>query len=144
MIQTEMTLITNILPEKLLILRQVLAAVQPSLIEEIGTIHFARWVIIDSDTRLLFDSNFDGTWDQYLDDFVDHEPLRAGLDRIWGCCKGYPEKGAIDRQVFKEWVRSHQTKAELFYSAYPKNTHKDVLKAIAVRDKFVDLLQSLQ
>jgi hypothetical protein len=144
MVQTELTLITTIIPEKLSMLCQVLAAVRPSLIEEIGTIHFARWVIIDNNTRLLFDSNFDGTWDQYLDDFVDHEPLRAGLDRIWGCCEGYPEKGAVDRPAFKEWVRSHQTKAELFYSAYPNNTRKDVIKAILVRDKFVDLLQSLQ
>ena len=144
MVQTELTLITTIIPEKLSMLRRVLAAVRPRLIEEIGTIHFARWVMIDKDTRLLFDSNFDGSWDQYLDDFVDHEPLRAGLDRIWGCCEGYPEKGAIDRSAFKESVRSHQTKAELFYSAYPDHTRNDVLKAIAVRDKFVDLLHSLQ
>lgn len=144
MVQTEMTLITKIIPEKLGMLRQVLANVHPSLIAEIGTVHFARWVIIDNDTRLLFDSNFDGSWDQYLDDFVDHEPLRNGLDRIWGCCEGYPEKGAIDRPAFKEWVRSQQTKAEVFYSAYPENTVQDVLKAVSVRDKFVDLLNTLQ
>ncbi len=39
---------------------------------------------------------------------------------------------------------AHSTKAELFYSAYPENTRNDVLKAIAVRDKFVDLLNTLQ
>ena len=148
MVQTEMTLITKIIPEKLPVLRQVLAVIgdpnRPSLIKQIGTIHFARWVIIDNDTRLLFDSNFDGSWDQYLDDFVDNEALRAGLDRIWGCCEGYPEKGAIDRTNFKAWVRSHQTPAALFYSAYPENTCKDVLRAIGVRDKFVSLLGDLQ
>jgi hypothetical protein len=143
-VQTEMTLITKIIPEKLPMLRQVLANVRPSLIQEIGTVHFARWVIIDNDTRLLFDSNFDGTWDQYLDDFIDHEDLRAGLDRIWGCCEGYPEQGAADRDNFRAWVRAHQTPAAVFYSAYPENTLKDVLKAISVRDKFVELLNELQ
>ena len=148
MVQTEMTLITTIVPERLPMLRQVLATIgdpsRPSLIKEIGTVHFARWVIIDNDTRLLFDSNFDGTWEQYLDDFVDHEGLRAGLDRIWGCCEGYPERGAVDRDAFRAWVRAHQTPAALFYSAYPENTCRDVLKAIRVRDKFVELLNDLQ
>ncbi len=33
-----------------------------SPIKQINTIHFARWVIFDNDTRLLFTSNFDGSW----------------------------------------------------------------------------------
>jgi hypothetical protein len=72
MVQTEMTLITKIVPAKLEQLKQVLAGIKdpsgPDLIALIGTVHFARWVIIDNGRRLLFDSKFDGSVDQYLTD----------------------------------------------------------------------------
>ncbi|MDT0452811.1 hypothetical protein [Streptomyces hesseae] len=35
----------------------------------IGTLHDARWVLFDDDTRLMFATNFDGDWDAYIDDF---------------------------------------------------------------------------
>ena len=146
MVQTELTLINNIIPGKLETLKQVLAVIgdpnRPSLIAPIGTIHFARWVIIDNGTRLLFTSNFDGSWEDYLDDFI--EKLSEGLDRIWCNCEGYPEGGAKEEAKFKQWVRDHQTKAELFYSAYPEHTVQDVLKALRVRTKFEELLDELQ
>jgi hypothetical protein len=37
----------------------------------IPTIHFARWVLIDKNKHVLFYSNFDGNWEQYLGDFID-------------------------------------------------------------------------
>jgi hypothetical protein len=37
----------------------------------IPSIHFARWVIVDEGRRLVFFSNFDGSWTQYLGDFID-------------------------------------------------------------------------
>ena len=36
----------------------------------IPTIHFARWVLLE-DGNLVFFSNYDGSWDNYLGDFVD-------------------------------------------------------------------------
>ncbi len=38
---------------------------------EISTIHFARWISIDHGQRLLFLSNYDGSWTNYLGDFRD-------------------------------------------------------------------------
>ena len=35
----------------------------------IATIHEARFVLFDDDTRLLFATSFDGPWDAYMDDF---------------------------------------------------------------------------
>jgi len=145
MVQTEMTLITKIVPAKLTQLKQVLAGIKepghPDLIALIGTVHFARWVIIDSGKRLLFDSNFDGSVDQYLTDFATQPDLRQALDAVWGCCVGYPAGGAGgDTVKFKKWVHDNMTTAEVFYSAYPDATAKDVKKALAIRDKFTDLL----
>jgi hypothetical protein len=48
---------------------------------EIPTIHFARWIIIDEGRRLLFFSNFDGSWENYLGDFVDKAAV--GLTGVW-------------------------------------------------------------
>ena len=145
MVQTEMTLITKIVPAKLEQLKQVLAGIKdpsgPDLIALIGTVHFARWVIIDNNKRLLFDSNFDGSVDQYLTDFATQPDLRQALDAVWGCCEGYPAGGAGgDIVKFKQWVHKNMTTAEVFYSAYPDATVRDVKKALAIRDKFTNLL----
>ena len=39
-------------------------------LKDIGTLHDARHVIFDNDTRFLFASVFDGSWDTYIDDFA--------------------------------------------------------------------------
>ncbi len=47
----------------------------------ITSIHFARWVVIDGGRKLLFLSNYDGSWENYLDDFIDRASV--GLTAIW-------------------------------------------------------------
>ena len=36
----------------------------------IASIHEARFVLFDDDTRLLFATSFDGPWDAYMEDFA--------------------------------------------------------------------------
>ena len=89
---------------------------------EIPTIHFARWVIIDKGRRLLFFSNFDGSWENYLGDFVDKAAV--GLTGVWSNTVGFPKTrwlvldGATDEQRFKAWNRNHQITTQVWYSAY--------------------------
>jgi len=52
------------------------------------TIHFAHWTLVGNGDRLLFLSNFDGSWQSYLDDFVDK--AHGGLTLAWGNCVGFP------------------------------------------------------
>lgn len=128
---TAMTVITPIKPGMAGKLRQVLQGIQAapnSLIQKINTIHYARWAIIDNDTRLLFTSTFDGTGEQYLGDFVNMIP--EGLDQIWNNCVGYP--GARS-EAFKAYVREHEVNADVFYAAYPNTTVKQVLDAIRLQ-----------
>src|SRR5205085_1462321 len=40
------------------------------------TVHFAHWAFVNNDSRLMFFSNFDNSWDSYLDDFI--EKAHAG------------------------------------------------------------------
>ena len=43
-------------------------------LDGIETIHFARWVLLDDGT-LVFFSNYDGSWESYLGDFVEQGAL---------------------------------------------------------------------
>jgi hypothetical protein len=90
----------------------------------IPTIHFAKWLLVDDDTRLLFLSNYDSSWESYLGDFVDRAAI--GLNLAWTCTDHYPRTfllallGATDEERFKAWSRAHQRPTQVFYSAYPE------------------------
>jgi len=95
----------------------------------IPSIHFARWCIIDNGRRLLFLTNYDGSWENYLGDFVDK--AGSGLTAVWSntvlnkADEGFPttkwlfrEGGARDEQRFKAFARSSQVTTNIWYSAY--------------------------
>jgi hypothetical protein len=96
----------------------------------IATIHFARWIIIDQGKRLLFFSNYDGSWESYLSDFVDRAAV--GLTAVWSNTKGFPKsrflvnEGAKDEQRFKSWTRRNQIHTNVWYSAYKDLTVKNI------------------
>jgi hypothetical protein len=141
---TELTVIAPLKPGGAARLRQVLAALQTSTdspIKQIDTIHFARWVIIDNDARLLFTSNFDGSLEAYLRDFSVKTP--DGMDRIFGNCEGYPAGGCRDFEAFKAYVRQNQVVTDLFYAAYPDSSVKAVKKALTVHAAANQFLDSL-
>jgi hypothetical protein len=79
------------------------------------TIHFAQWTLIDGGRRLLFLSNYDGTWNQYLDDFI--ELLDSGVEKIWDMSIDYP--GTTTPGGFKQWARTKQTTHAIWYVRYP-------------------------
>ena len=54
----------------------------------IKTIHFARWVFLDGKRRGLFVSNYDGSAESYMDDFVNK--VSFGLNLTFGQGVGYP------------------------------------------------------
>lgn len=88
----------------------------------IPSIHFARWVIVDGGRRLVFFSNFDGSWDNYLGDFIDKSA--NALTAVWSNCVGFPRTtglfggGATDEQQFKAYSRASQIPTQVWYSAY--------------------------
>jgi len=92
----------------------------------IPTIHFARWVILNDNRRVLFFSNFDGSWENYLGDFIDK--AASGLTAIWSNCIGCPPSqrltgaGASDEAAFKTWVRQNQLVTQVWYSSYEELT----------------------
>ena len=89
------------------------------------TIHFARWAIVDRGKYLLFESNYDGTWENYIDDFVDY--ASAGMNAIWGNSEEFPTGGCRDIEWFKKVIRQYQYPAQVFYSAYPSATVRNII-----------------
>lgn len=90
----------------------------------ISTIHFARWVILDNGRYLLFNSNYDGSWENYIGDFVDLNA--AGMDWVWQCTPDYPY-AQRDMEGFKRIIRQYQLKVQVFYSAYSRATVFNIL-----------------
>lgn len=90
------------------------------------TVHFAHWAFLNNGSRLLFVSNFDHSWDSYLDDFI--EKAHVGLTLAWGCGVGFPPSrfliydGASHGRRFKNWALASRTVSRFWYSAYPTLT----------------------
>ncbi|MFD6885184.1 hypothetical protein [Streptomyces sp. NPDC059957] len=137
----EFTLIFKIKPGQGQQLRTVLG--QSNLEREaviqarIGTLHDARWVLFDDDTRLLFASNFDGDWDVYIDDFAALIP--DVFDGILQHTEDYP--GIRDPKI-KDFVMAHQHTAAGYSRAIPDATVKELKKALRVNRAFQELLDA--
>lgn len=127
-LQNQLTLVTDVRPEHLPRLRAVLALIDlhgrrlssSGTLVGISTIHTVRWTLIDGDKRLLMVSNYDGTWENYIDEFA--EMILSGLDALWTPASDYPRAGAQDVAALKQFLRRHQAPANVFYSAYPESS----------------------
>ena len=104
----------------------------------IPSIHFAHWSLIDNGRRLLFLSNYDGSWISYLDDFIDKASI--GLTAVWSNTVGFPPakllvfEGAQNEAGFKSFSRDSQTPARVWYSAYPDLTVQNIDKDSSIRE----------
>jgi hypothetical protein len=131
--QNQLTLVTVVVPGQVDRVRAVMAAIDgyskrlspPGSLIGISTIHFVKWLVIDNGRRLMMVSDYDGSWESYIDEFA--EMILSGLDAIWETSHGYPPDGARDLPAFKRFLRSHQVPAEIFFSAYPDATVLNVV-----------------
>jgi hypothetical protein len=103
----------------------------------IRTIHFARWTFLDDRRRLIFASNYDGSLESYMDDFIDK--VSWGLNAAFSNGRGYPKTrwllfgGAQDEQAFKNYLRNQQIPTQLWYSAYGDLTAVNLANNAAIR-----------
>src|SRR5205823_4476512 len=103
----------------------------------IATIHEARFVLFDGDTRLAFITSFDGPWDSYMEDFFTSGPTLALFDVIFRHVEGY--EGLPDVQAVKAFILGAQVTA----AAYARNyggTVKEIRKALRVNEAFQRVL----
>jgi hypothetical protein len=102
------------------------------------TIHFAHWVLISNGGRLLFFSNFDGSWESYLDDFI--EKAHGGLTLAWTSGIGFPPTrflvldGATQGRKFKAWARHSMAESLFWFSAYRDYTVNQIERQARIAD----------
>jgi hypothetical protein len=108
-------------------------------LQMLSFIHYARWAVIPrfpadgrgealNHTYLFFESNFNGTWDQYIDAFSEIVPLR--MKAIWGSSYGFP--GPVPVEPFKGYIRRNEFVANHYWSAYPEATATEIVSAARV------------
>lgn len=112
---------------------------------QLSFIHFARWVIVKRRKfphvqteqpaehlrydYMLFFSNFNGTWNQYIDAFS--AVLSVGLNSIWRWSEKFP--GSVPVTPFKQYIARCQFDTDYYYTAYPHATTNDVKAAHRVQ-----------
>jgi len=111
----------------------------PGQFADVGTLHSFRWVLIDNNKRLIFLSVFDGSWQNYMGDFIDK--IIWALDGVYNNTFGYPKGGMADVLPFQRWILNHQYEPQLLYKAYPDET---VLNLIRDRTSNANLAETLQ
>jgi hypothetical protein len=130
-----------------------IALSKPSTLKGLITlslIHYARWVIIPRNAfphldpsqpkenlnyaYMLFFSNFNGSWDQYVDSFTFAIP--SGLDLFWKWNVRYPK--SVPLTPFHNYIRHNQIDTSHYYSAYPMASSNDVKSAKKLKKALID------
>ena len=172
--QYALTLITPVLVEKKPELFDLLVEVKEFLkrnidkdvksVDDIGTIHYARWVVIDYEIekgqsamgdmpKLVYSSNFDfetqhpdknrsaAAVEQHIEDLC--TKACDIIDMIYDCCEGYPPKEERIRnpgsriQYLKKWI----VPVAAFYQGSPARSVKQIKGESELRNyirKFLD------
>ena len=105
-------------------------------------IHFARLLTVDGGTRMIFMSDYEGSFDAYINHFIGvGGHTRAVIpisSRVQGCPKTRWLYWAVDivsfRQRWRDMARSYQLQASVRYVAYPLLSANDILAHREIRD----------
>lgn len=106
----------------------------------VKTIHFARWTYIDGGRRVIFASNYDGSVENYNDDFIDK--VAWGLNAVFSNGAGYPPTrwllwgGARQEEAFKQYLRVHQVPTQVWYAGYRTLTAVNITNNASIRQGF--------
>jgi len=106
-------------------------------------IHFASWSLVTrlpaADRRasvrlktpyLLFLSNFNGNFDQYIDAFS--YVLSSRIANVWRFSYGFP--GPKPSEPFKAFIERQEFESVHYYAAYPDETTATVIAALRVAE----------
>ena len=115
------------------------------LLRKLSFIDYARWALVKDFPRvgepqgkdprrhhhMMFESNFNGTWDQYIDAFAQVMPLRFKL--FWGSSINFP--GPLPTGPFQAWVDRHHFEVQYFDTAVDAATATTITSALELDEK---------
>jgi hypothetical protein len=142
--QNTCTIVTRIKPNDLDALDELLTGIGKDLennqylhFAKIASLHMAALIIAAKDPRfpptLIFESNFDGTADEFLRELVTNG--RAGLDAIYSKCEGYPSGAALTDAAVLTYLRQYSLPTPAFFVGLPGQTVGSIRNAVAVREE---------
>lgn len=144
---TALTLFTPIRKQWAGLLRFALTMVPrlpiKSHIIQFNFIKFVRWVVVDrldgeklNYPYLLFESNFDGPWQHYIDAFAYVIPLDIRF--VWGRGVDFPYPPPAE--PLKNWIAHNSMEGGTYYCAHETISTRQIQSALAVQDGLRQLL----
>ena len=106
-----------------------------------SNIHFARLMLADRGRRMIFMSDYEGSFDAYMNHFIGvggHTRAVVPISsRVWGCPPTrwlfWPADVVSFRRRWREMARSYQLQASVRYVAYPDLSANDIIAHRAIR-----------
>jgi hypothetical protein len=143
---TTLTPLPRVWSPVLKLLLRVKSALGPDkTLRRLSFIHVAYWVMVDrfpgeerrsKYSYLMFVSNFNGSWFDYIDVFSDAVPEKMAM--LWGSSFGFP--GAKPPRQFTNYIRGNDWPLAHYYSAYPGSTTTEIASAVRVQKRVNELL----
>ena len=103
----------------------------------VQTIHEARFVLFDEDTRLAFVTSFDGPWESYMEDFFTSGPTLGLFGAIFSHVEGYD--GLPDLAALRAFILEAEETAAAYARNY-RGTVREIRKAQRVNAAFQKVL----
>jgi hypothetical protein len=117
------------------------ALVRPLL--KMRVIALGRWTLVPRDERppaLLFETNWCGAWESYIDDFARIMPTQ--WRSVWGGAEGFPGPKPVTDLL--RYIGAHDHGADHFYNGYREEaTTHTVAHALALQPRFERFLRDV-
>lgn len=108
-------------------------------------VHYGWWAILSrmphngppqppeklNNTYLLFESNFDGAWEPYIDAFG--QVLRWRVNFVWWWSHGFPGSRPTGPPI--KYVGANQFPVDHYYAAYSRGTNRMVRAALRLSEQ---------
>ena len=127
-------------------------AIPPVEVDRLAAIHFARLTVIRAfpchgqgkddlhQPLQLFESNYNGSFAQYIDTFVDAIPDK--MKSFWGSSYGFPRR--LPLGPFKRYIQANEFTIDHYYVRNPDATVKMADSALRIMKLNAQLLREAE
>ncbi len=111
---------------------------RPGFLANVGTVHSARWIHLPETDNYVFVSNYDGSFESYLEDFA--KMATEGTNLAWDNCIGFPKikglfnGGVQDSDRFKRYARRSMQATPFWYSSVSDKSAEQIRRNALIRD----------